>query len=163
VITDNKAFKTSDRLQWTSKGFYIVKHSENLCSDCAYQQYSPWRQRPLAAQQKVSNTDIISSKALESLDLCTTLRLLYYTISQVPAPHYGHLLTISRYTETTTWLKPVHTRCSTTKLHQMLVTPSQVLIFMLPTIVNEKPPPQSTPYRVYSILISLMLTWWWPM
>ena len=26
VITDNKAFKTSDTLQWTSKWFYIVKH-----------------------------------------------------------------------------------------------------------------------------------------
>jgi hypothetical protein len=120
-------------------------HSENLCSDCAYQQYSPRCRQPPAALPKVSNTDIINSKALESLDLYTTLWLLYYTISQVPAPHYGHPLTIHRYTEETTWLKRFHTRCSTTKLHQILVTPSQVLIFMLPTIVNEiSPPPPQT-------------------
>ena len=35
-------------------------------------------------------TVIISSKALRSLDPYTTLRLLYYTSSQIPAPHHGH-------------------------------------------------------------------------
>ena len=46
-----------------------IGHHLSLYSDRAYQQYSPWRRQPPAALQKV------------------------------PAPHYGHPLTISRYTE----------------------------------------------------------------
>ena len=123
MITDNTALKTSDwkldqkrdihtrhQTSQRKKGttptthstvnFWLVLHGETFIVIVNINNTAHDADNHRQPYKQVSNTDIISlKKSLESLDLCTTFRLLYYTISQVTAPHYWHPSTISRYPE----------------------------------------------------------------
>jgi hypothetical protein len=71
--------------------------------------------------------------------------ILYHFTGTVQAPHYGHPLTISRYTEETTRLKPL----------QGAPRPKPTSDINKPHTKfckrDPPPPPKSTPYRLYSL------------
>jgi hypothetical protein len=115
-------------------------------------------------KKEVSNTNIMNSKISRILRPSHNLPVtIYFTISQVTTPHYGHPLTINRHTEKTTWLNQ-----STHKVLQG--APQQRTTSDINNSIpkfwfqathyrktKSRPPSKSTRYRLYGISIKFKI------